>query len=66
MKTVPRLETILLYFYLEWSRVEKSFPRSDKRPWLGFLVLHISRSEGLKYCCVAKQIENIGFLTGFW
>lgn len=44
----------------------KSFPRSDQRPWLEFLVLHISRSESLKCCCVVQQIINKGFHAGFW
>lgn len=44
----------------------KSFPRSDQRPWLEFLVLHINGSEDLKYCCTAQQIIKRGFHTGFW
>lgn len=61
MKTLPHLKAVVLYFCLE-----KAFQEVIKRPWLEFLVLHISRSEGLKYCCVAQQIIIRGFHTGFW
>lgn len=58
MKTLPHLKALVLHFCLE-----KSFPRSDQRPWLEFLVLHISRSESLKCYCVVQQIIKRGFHT---
>lgn len=52
------LNAILLYFWwflLGTEQSEKCCPRSNKRPRVGLLVLHVNRPEGRKYCCVAEK-----------